>query len=88
MALRTALGETGRRIEAPDGQGWWRTEVLMPRLRHEEDIETVAVRTADRAPGGPDFAACRTEAVTEVLSGWRRRFGSIASAAPVPRVRP
>ncbi|MEU1817792.1 insulinase family protein [Streptomyces roseifaciens] len=76
--VRAALAAAHARITRPDGAAWLRTEVLIPRLRTEDDVEALATRAADprTAVGTDELAACPAGAVGDLLTEWRRRFGA------------
>ncbi|MCC3770094.1 insulinase family protein [Streptomyces sp. UNOC14_S4] len=75
--VRTALAAARARISRPDGAAWLRTEVLIPRLRAEDDIETAAQRASDprAAVGTDELTICQARSVGDVLAEWRRWFG-------------
>lgn len=81
--ILAALTATHDRIAGPDGTAWLRTDVIIPRLRREDDIETVAARAADSrtAIRPDDLVACQAGTVAELLTDWRRRFSAACSAA-------
>ncbi|MCQ8770473.1 insulinase family protein [Streptomyces telluris] len=77
-AVRAALSAAHARVTRPDGAAWLRTEVLIPRLRTEDDVEALAIRAADprTAVGTDELAACPAAAVGDLLTEWGRRFGA------------
>jgi hypothetical protein len=79
-----ALAAACERLAGSGGAAWLRTDVLIPRLRAEDDIDMVAERAADPriVIREDDLVRCPAKDVGGALGEWRRRFSSAGIEGP------